>query len=148
MKLIAATRQDCPTIFAYIQKLAQHEESEAALTATPQSLERALFDEKAAEAFLVAYQDATVGIVIISKNFSTYLGKPTLFLEDLFLDEAVRGLGLGKAILVELQQIAKQRAYGRVEWTCLNENIGAKQFYESQGARPLTDKTIYRFTIE
>lgn len=148
MKLKTVTQQDCNKILEYIHKLAEHEGVPEAVEMTSDMLATALFEERVIEAFLIEYQADIVGLVVVSKNFSTYRGKTTLFLEDLYLDSTARGLGLGKKVLVALQQLAQERGYGRIEWTCLNDNQGAKAFYERQGAQALTDKTIYRLAVE
>lgn len=147
LSLKPTTIADTATILAYIHKLAAHEQATHLVEADEATLAHALFVEQAAQAFLVDYKDECVGLVVVSKTFSTYLGKVTLFLEDLYLDEHVRGLGLGKAIFTQLQAFADAHHYGRIEWTCLTSNTSSLAFYEKLGGKPMADKILFRLSV-
>ncbi|MGL6009175.1 MAG: GNAT family N-acetyltransferase, partial [Culicoidibacterales bacterium] len=144
IQLQPAVQTDASTIMSYIYKLAEHEKSTHLVKMDEASLIQTMFVEKAAQAFLVQYQGETVGLVVLSKTFSTYLGKVTLFLEDLYLDEHVRGLGLGRAIFAELQTLVAEKNYGRIEWTCLTSNESSRAFYEKLGATQMDGKILFR----
>ncbi|MGL5295570.1 MAG: GNAT family N-acetyltransferase [Culicoidibacterales bacterium] len=145
--LVQATRTDVPVILRYIHKLAEHEGDHDAVIATEKSLEQTLFDQNAARVYLVTYEQETVGFVVLSRNMSTYSGKTVLFLEDLYLDHQVRGLGLGKRIFALLQLQAKAENCGRIEWTCLRTNQSGIDFYDAIGATAMDSKVLYRLIV-
>lgn len=134
-----AERRDCGPVFDLIRRLAQYERLEHQLTGCPQDLERALFDHGSAEALVAEEEGQIVGYALFFSTFSTFLARPGVWLEDLFVLPEWRGRGLGKALLTEVVRIARHRGAGRVEWSVLDWNEPAIRFYESLGARLLPD---------
>jgi GNAT superfamily N-acetyltransferase len=146
-----ATTADVPTILALIRELAEYEKLLDMVVATEASLHRSLFGPRPyAEALIatVGSESETVGFALFFHNFSTFLGKPGMYLEDLFVRPSFRGRGIGKALLVRVAQIAVERDCGRMEWSVLDWNAPSIRFYESLGAQPLSDWTMYRLTGE
>ena len=140
----AATRDDAPLILAFIKELAEYEERLTDVTATPELLEHWLFDKEAAEVLFAAVDGKEVGFALYFSNFSTFLGKAGLYLEDIFVLPKYRGRGVGKALLAELARIAVERGYGRMEWACLDWNAPSIGFFRSFGAVDLSEWTTYR----
>ena len=119
------------------------------MTATEEILRRNLFGEKrAAEAILAEYQGGVTGFAVYFYNFSTFEGKPGIFIEDLYVDESHRRQGLGLAMFMYIARLAKERGCGRLEWSVLDWNEPAIRFYENLGAAALSDWTTYRLTGE
>ena len=142
-----ATLADVPTILQLIRDLATYERAPNEVTATEEQLRDVLFGEKpAAEVLLALAGGAPVGFAVFFQNFSTWLGRPGLYLEDLFVKPEERGKGYGHALLVHLGKIARDRGCGRMEWAVLNWNESAIQFYRKLGAKPLDEWTVYRLT--
>lgn len=142
-----ATATDLPTILRFIHDLAAYENLTAEVTADEASLGATLFGERpSAECILAEWDQQPVGFAIYFTNYSTFLAKPGLYLEDLFVRPEFRGRGIGKALLLHLAKQAHQRGYGRMEWAVLTWNQPAIDFYESLGARRLTDWNICRLT--
>jgi GNAT superfamily N-acetyltransferase len=144
-----ATDGDVPLILAFIRDLAIYEKLLPTVEATEERLRATLFPAAgapAAECVLAFSGDAPAGFAIFFANYSTFLAKPGLYLEDLFVKPELRGRGIGKALLVHLARLANQRGCGRMEWSVLNWNQPAIEFYESLGARRLHDWTICRLT--
>ena len=140
-----ATTDDIPAILRLVRALAEYEREPAAVVTTEADLERWVFGEDAVASVLVAEQDGhAVGIALWFRNFSTWTGQPGIYLEDLFVEPAHRGSGLGKALLVALARIAAHRGYRRVEWAVLNWNQPSIDFYAALGARPMDAWTTYR----
>jgi len=145
MTIRSATPADVPTILALVIELAVFEREPDAVHATEASLTDALFGPKAVAECLIAEDAGTVtGIALFFTNFSTWSGKPGLYLEDLYVTPAARGGGTGKALLAHLAALAVARGYARVEWSVLDWNAPAIGFYESIGAKPQSDWTVYR----
>jgi GNAT superfamily N-acetyltransferase len=145
----SATTADVPTILALIRELAEYEKLLDMVVATEASLHRALFGPRPyAEALVATVGRETVGFAVFFHNFSTFLGKPGMYLEDLFVRPSFRGRGIGKALLVRVAQIAIERDCGRMEWSVLDWNAPSICFYESLGAKPLSEWTMYRLTGE
>ncbi len=143
----AATVADVPAILGLIRELAEYERLLDMVVATEASLQRSLFGPRPfAEALIAEVEGEAVGFALFFHNFSTFLGKPGVYLEDLFVRPAFRGRGLGKALLTRVARIAVERDCGRMEWSVLNWNEPAIRFYESLGAQPLSDWTMYRLT--
>ncbi len=144
-----ATVQDVPLILAFIKKLAAYERLAHEVVATEELLHVTLFGERrTAEVVLGYYHDQPVAFALFFHNFSTFLGRPGIYLEDLYVDEAQRGRGFGKAMLVYLAQLAVERKCGRLEWWVLDWNEPAIQFYKKLGAVPMSDWTVFRVTGE
>lgn len=145
----SATPADVPDILGLIRELAEYERLLDQVVADEASLHRALFGEpKYVEALVAIVAGETVGFALFFHNFSTFLGKPGMYLEDLYVRPAFRGQGLGKALLTQVAGIAVARDCGRMEWSVLDWNEPSIQFYESLGAKPLSDWTVYRLTGE
>ena len=143
----AATREDIPALMGLIRALAVYEKLEHMVVANEALLEAALFGGAAGAEALVCQADGeSVGMAIYTHNFSSFLGRKSLYLEDLFVVPAHRGKGYGKAMLVALARIAVERGCGRFDWMVLDWNEPSIRFYESLGARPLSDWTTYRLT--
>jgi GNAT superfamily N-acetyltransferase len=132
-------------VLGLIRELAEYERLLDEVVATPGMLAESLFSENAvAEAVLAEWQGEAVGFALFFRNFSTFVGRPGLYLEDLYVRETHRGRGIGKALLLHLAGIARERNYGRMEWSVLDWNQPAIDFYHSLGARPMDDWTVFR----
>lgn len=143
-----AVREDVPQILQFIRRLAEYEHLENEVVATEALLEEWLFDKEKAEVLIAREGEIPVGFALYFHNFSTFLGRAGIYLEDLFVLEEYRGRGYGKALLRRLAQIALERRCGRLEWCCLDWNQPSIDFYRSLGAVPMSDWTIYRLTGE
>ncbi len=140
-----ATAADVPIILALIRALATYERAPNDVTATEDGLSKVLFGEKPAAEVLLAFENETaVGFAVFFHNFSTWLGRPGLYLEDLFVRPEDRGKGYGRALLIHLAKIARDRGCGRMEWAVLDWNEPAIQFYRKLGAKPMDDWTVFR----
>lgn len=141
-----AERKDCALILSFIKELAKYEHLENEVVATEKLLEEWIFDNKKAEVIFVLEEDKEVGFALFFYNFSTFLGRAGIHLEDLFVLPEYRKKGYGKAILKKLAQITVERGCGRLEWCYLDWNTPSIEFYQSLGAKPLSDWTIFRVT--
>jgi len=149
LRIRRAEEQDVPVLLHFIKKLALYERLSHVVTATEEILRRNLFGEKSvAEAILAEYQGAVAGFAVYFYNFSTFEGKPGIFIEDLYVDESHRRQGLGLAMFMHVARLAKEQGCGRLEWSVLDWNEPAIRFYENLGAEPLSDWTTYRLTGE
>lgn len=146
MEFRIAERKDCALILRFIKELAKYEHLENEVVATEKLLEEWIFDKNKAEVLFVLEEGKDVGFALYFHNFSTFLGRAGIHLEDLFVLPEYRGKGYGKAILKKLAQITVQRGCGRLEWCCLDWNTPSINFYESLKAKPLSDWTIFRVT--
>jgi GNAT superfamily N-acetyltransferase len=145
----SATPGDVPVILQLIRDLATYERAPNDVTATKEQLNEVLFGEKRAAEVLLAFEkEIPVGFAVFFHNFSTWLGKPGLYLEDLFVKPEVRGKGYGKALLIRLGEIARDRGCGRMEWAVLDWNEPAIQFYRKLGAKPMDEWTVFRLTAD
>lgn len=143
--LRAAAPQDVPAIVGLIRELAEYERLSHLAQATPETLMPHLFGDKpVVEAIVAEIDGEVVAFALFFTNFSTFLAKPGLYLEDLYVKPANRGFGLGKAMLVRLAQIAVERDYGRFEWSVLDWNESAIGFYQKMGATLMHDWRICR----
>ncbi|NLI21509.1 MAG: GNAT family N-acetyltransferase [Clostridiales bacterium] len=143
-----ATKEDTGLLMRLIRGLAQYERMLDQVTATEALLAEWMFEQRRAEAIFAMENGAEVGFALFFHNFSTFLGKAGLYLEDLFVLPDHRGRGAGKALLGELARIALERGCGRLEWACLDWNRPSVDFYLSLGAQPLSDWTVYRIAGE
>lgn len=145
-----ATEADLPLILTLIRDLARYERLEHEVVATVDLLRDALFGERRHVEVLIGDADDAPGacFALFFHNFSTFLGRPGIYLEDLYVKPEFRGRGYGKALLVRLAQIAKERNCGRFEWAVLDWNEPAIGFYKSLGAKPVDEWTIFRVTGE
>jgi GNAT superfamily N-acetyltransferase len=142
-----ATEQDIPLIAWFIRQLAEYERLSHEAVVTEQTLRESLFGARRYAEVLLGYAgEKPVAFAVFFHNFSTFLGRPGLYLEDLFVIPEMRGNGFGKAMLVELARIACERQCGRFEWSVLDWNESAIRFYESLGAVPMEEWKIFRMT--
>ena len=141
-----AQPSDAPTIFNLIYKLAVYEKLENDVVTSPEELREQIFEKKYAEVLIAEEDGNPVGFALYFFNFSTFLGKPGLYLEDVFVEPDCRGKGYGKALLVELAKIAKEKDCGRMEWSVLDWNTPSIEFYKSLGAKPMDEWTVFRLT--
>ena len=148
----AAFRGACPEdtalILRFIRELAAYEQLEDQVVADEETLRRWIFEKKGAQVVFALADDTEVGFALYFHNFSTFLGRSGIYLEDLFVRPEYRGMGYGKAPLCRLAAIAKEEGCGRLEWWCLDWNKPSIDFYKSMGAEPMEDWTVYRVTGE
>lgn len=144
-----AAAGDEALILSFIRKLAIYEHMEDEVVATEALLTEWLFEKKKAEViFALNTEEKEVGFALFFHNFSTFLSRAGIYLEDLFVLEDQRGKGYGKALLRQLARIALERGCGRLEWSCLDWNRPSIDFYLSLDARPMDEWTVYRLTGE
>jgi GNAT superfamily N-acetyltransferase len=149
LSLRQANKNDVSLILDFIKKLAEYERLSHEVVATEEDLEKHLFgEEKVAEVILAYEGEVAVGFALFFHNFSTFLGKPGIYLEDLFVMEEYRGKGYGKMLLTKLARVAKERDCGRLEWAVLDWNEPAIEFYKSLGATLLDEWIVNRLTGE
>lgn len=149
LRIESPTEDDVSVILGFIRKLAEYEKLSHQVTATEELLRDTLFGGRRVAEVLIAYlEDEPAGFALFFHNFSTFLGRPGIYLEDLFVEPAHRGKGIGKALLIEIAKIAKERNCGRFEWAVLDWNRPAIEFYRGLGALPLDDWTLFRVTGE
>ena len=145
----AATEEDVPLLLSLIRELAEYERLSHEVVATEETLRDALLGGRQVAETLLAYLGAEpVGFALFFHNFSTFLGRPGIYLEDLYVRPACRGAGVGRALLVHIAGLARDRNCGRLEWSVLDWNEPAIGFYESIGASPVSGWTVYRVTGE
>ena len=141
-----AVREDTALILEFIKGIAKYEKMENEVEATVELLEEQLFDKGRAEVIFAMEDGKEVGFALFFHNFSTFVGRGGLYLEDLYVYPEYRGKGYGKALFLELVRIANERKCGRMEWVCLNWNTSSIEFYRSMGAVALDEWTTYRLT--
>ena len=141
-----AEEKDCALILGFIRALADYEKMSDQVVATEALLREWIFEKKKAEVLFVCEGAEAVGFALFFHNFSTFLGRAGIYLEDLFVLPAFRGKGYGKALLRKLAKIAVERGCGRLEWACLDWNKPSIDFYLSLGAAPMNEWTTYRLT--
>src|SRR5213593_3605525 len=142
-----ASVEDVPIILQLIRDLATYERAPHEVTATEEQLIDVLFGRRPVAEVLLAFEGKSpVGFAVFFHNFSTWLGRPGLYLEDLFVKPEKRGKGYGHALLVDLAKIARDRGCGRMEWAVLDLNDPAIQFYHKLGAKPMNEWTVFRLT--
>ena len=141
-----AKGEDCTLILYFIKELAAYEKMLDEVVADEKILEEWIFDKQKAEVIFVMENEKEVGFALFFHNFSTFLGRAGIYLEDLFVLPEFRGRGYGKALLKRLASIAVERGCGRLEWWCLDWNKLSIDFYLSLGAEPMSDWTTYRIT--
>jgi GNAT superfamily N-acetyltransferase len=141
--------EDVPIILELIRDLAAYERAPHEVSATEEQLVDVLFGERPAAEVLLAFDgESPVGFAVFFHNFSTWLGRPGLYLEDLFVKPEKRGKGYGRALLVELAKIARDRGCGRMEWAVLDWNEPAIKFYRALEAKPMDEWTVFRLTSD
>ncbi len=148
MEFVFAVRSDTPEILSFIKGLADYEHMENDVVADVSTLEHWLFDEKKAEVLFAVENGEKVGFALFFHNFSTFLGRAGIYLEDLFVKPEYRGRGYGKGLLTRLAQIAVERDCGRLEWWCLDWNQPSIDFYRSMGAVSMDEWTTFRIAGE
>lgn len=149
IRIVSATERDVPQILELIRRLAEYERLSHVVEATEDRLRRTLFGERpAAEAWLAYDGEECAGFALFFTNYSTFLAKPGLYLEDVFVKPHLRRRGIGLALLKKLAAIARERGYGRMEWSVLDWNEPAINFYKKLGAVPLDDWKLFRMTGE
>ena len=139
-----AERKDTALILQFIKDLAAYEKMSDEVVADTATLEKWIFDEKKAEVIFALEDEKEIGFALFFHNFSTFLGRAGIYLEDLYVMPEYRGKGYGKALLKKLASIAVERGCGRLEWWCLDWNKPSIDFYLSLGAEPMSDWTVYR----
>ena len=145
MEIRAAVPGDEALLLELVRELAEYERLADEVEATPAVLAESLFGEQAAaEAVIAEWEGEVAGFALFFTNFSTFVGRPGLYLEDLYVREAFRGRGIGKGLLLHLAGIARKRHYGRMEWSVLDWNQPAIDFYHSLGAKPMDEWTVFR----
>lgn len=143
-----AQEKDTALILYFIKELAKYEKMLDDVVATEEILKEWIFEKGKAEVIFALEDGKEVGFALFFHNFSTFLGRSGLYLEDLFVKPEFRGKGYGKALLKKLAQIAVERGCGRFEWSCLDWNKPSIDVYLSLGAQPMEDWTVYRLTGE
>lgn len=146
MEFRFAERKDSKLILSFIEKLADYEKMSDEVVATSELLEEWIFDKSKAEVLFVSDNNQEVGMALFFHNFSTFLGKGGIYLEDLYVLKENRGKGYGKALLKKLAEITVERGCGRLEWACLNWNQASIDFYLSLGAQRMDEWNVYRLT--
>jgi GNAT superfamily N-acetyltransferase len=144
-----ATEQDIPLILSLIRELAEYEKLAHEVCATEEQLRETLFGRRSvAEVVIASVDDRPAGFAVFFPNYSTFLGRPGLYLEDLFIRPECRGFGLGRRLIEYLARLAVDRGWGRLEWRVLDWNEPSIAFYKKLGAEPLDDWTVFRVTGE
>jgi len=147
IKIRSAEIEDSKIILKLIKELSVYEKLSHTVVNNEELVKENLFGKKKyAEALIAEYENQPVGFALFFHNYSTFVGKPGIYLEDLFVQPEMRGKGIGKKLFLELIKIAKERNCGRVEWSVLNWNTPAIDFYKSMGAVPMDEWTVYRLT--
>lgn len=146
MKIKEITQADIPILLELIKELAHYEKLLDQVRADEKQLAQWIIHEKKANALLLEYNHTNVGFVLYFNNFSTFLGKPGIYLEDLYIKEDYRNKGFGKQVFKYLANECIQKGYGRLEWSVLNWNEPSIQFYQKLGAQPMSEWTTYRLT--
>ena len=141
-----AERKDTALILRFIKELAEYEKMSDQVVADEAKLKEWIFDKQKAEVIFALEDGKEVGCALFFHNFSTFLGRAGIYLEDFYVKPEYRGKGYGKAILKRLASIAAERGCGRLEWWCLDWNKPSIDFYTSLGAEPMSDWTVYRIT--
>jgi len=141
-----AVEEDTPLILDFIKELASYEKMSDEVTADTETLRESLFNDHGAEVLIGSWHDRPVSFALFFHNFSTFLGKKGLYLEDLYVKPEMRGKGIGLAMMKTLAGIAKRRGCGRMEWWCLDWNEPSIEFYRRIGAKPMNDWTVFRIT--
>ena len=145
----AATRADVAVVLSFIRKLADYENLSHEVVATEKTLIETLFGaRRSAEVAIAYFEQQPVGFVLFFHNYSTFLGRPGIYIEDLFVEEAFRRRGFGGALLRHVAALARERKCGRLEWSVLDWNQPAIDFYRKLGAMPMSEWTIFRVTGE
>jgi GNAT superfamily N-acetyltransferase len=147
LRIEAATERDLPLILSFIRKIAEYEKLSHLVVATEETLRESLFGARpVAETLLAYWNDTPAGYAIFFHNFSTFLGRAGIYLEDIFVEPELRGKGIGKALLAEVARVAQERGCGRMEWSVLDWNKPSIDFYLGLGAKSMDEWTTFRMT--
>lgn len=146
LKIRETKEEDCSLILSLIKEIAEYEKMSDQVVATEESLKESIFRNKRAEVVILELDGKAIGYALYFYNYSTFIGKSGLYLEDIFIKKEVRGKGIGKEVFKFLVKKAKEEGCKRMEWTCLNWNEPSIKFYKSLGATPMDEWTIYRLT--
>jgi GNAT superfamily N-acetyltransferase len=147
IRVRVASEADVPLILSFIKELAEYERLSHEVVATEDSLREWLFGERPVAEVLIGESGGdAAGFALFFHSFSTFLGKPGIYLEDLYVRPEFRGRGIGRALLIHLARLARERGYGRLEWSVLDWNKPAIGFYRGIGASPVSGWTVYRVT--
>lgn len=141
-----AEREDIKSVFTFIKELAEYEKMSDEVVATEKTLEEWIFDKNAAKAFLISVGEEEIGFILYFYNFSTFVGRTGIHLEDLYIRPQYRGNGYGKKAVEFLAKTAVEEGCERVEWSCLDWNKPSIDFYISLGAKPMSEWTVYRLS--
>ncbi len=149
VEIRTASPDDVGLILSFIRELAEYEKLDHEVVASEQDLRETLFgDRTVAEVLIAEHESRPAGFALFFHNYSTFLGKPGIYLEDLFVRPEFRGKGIGRMLLEHLAKLGRERGCGRLEWWVLDWNEAAIRFYESLGAEAMSDWTVYRLTLE
>jgi GNAT superfamily N-acetyltransferase len=149
LQIRPAKQSDAPLVLEFIRKLAEYGDISSEATVTESDVRASLFGERpVAEAILAYVGSEPAGFAVYSFTFSSFMGKPGIFVEDLFVEHQFRGRGVGKALLLTLARLGRERGCGRLEWSVLNWNEQAMEFYQELGAVPMDEWTTFRLTGE
>ena len=149
LEIRPATEADVPLILSFIKEFAEYERLSHEVVATEEALRDSLFGERRMAEVVLAYRGGLpAAFALFFHNFSTFLGRPGIYLEDLYVRPEFRGAGIGRALLVHLAKLARERGCGRLEWLVLDWNEPAIRFYKSIGASPVSGLTVYRVSGE
>ena len=148
IKIRFVTEGDEPTVLHFIKAIAEYENMSECVVATEEDLHKAIFEQRACNVLLIEHYGAPVGFCLYFHTFSTFCGRRNLYLEDLFINEDMRGIGIGHEVFRILMQIALTEGCQRLEWVCLNWNEPSIRFYQGLGATPLKEWTTWRMTSE
>ena len=143
-----AEEKDAALILQFIRELAEYEKMPDQVIATLEDIRETIFEKGYAEVVICDFDGIPAGFCLFFHNYSTFLGKPGLYIEDLYVKESARGKGLGKSLLKFMARLAVERSCGRLEWWCLDWNRPSIDFYVSQGAEAMSDWTVYRVSGE
>ncbi len=149
VEIRTASPDDVGLILSFIRELAEYEKLDHEVVASEQDLRETLFgDRTVAEVLIAEHESRPAGFALFFHNYSTFLGKPGIYLEDLFVRPEFRGKGIGRSLLEHLVRLGRERGCGRLEWWVLDWNEPAIRFYESLGAEAMSDWTVYRLTLD
>lgn len=148
LKFKKTTEDDIPTILEFIKKIAEYEKMLNEVVATEKTLKESIFQNNRAQALLIEFEDKIIGYIIYFFNFSTFIGRAGLYLEDIYIEPEYRGNGIGKEAFKVLVHVAKNEKCERMEWVCLNWNKSSLDFYKSIGAKQMNEWVIHRLDKE
>jgi len=146
--LRSVKKRDTALIINFIRELAEYEHLSSLVKVDEINLQKYIFKERRIEVIIAEYDNKPAGFALFFSNFSSFLGKPGIYIEDLFVKPEFRGKGLGKHLLSHIAKLVQERNYGRLEWACLNWNEPSIKFYKNQGAQPMDEWTVYRISGE